>query len=118
MTQIDDLETGEEARYETPAFDPRSAFAWTLRSGAIARRQRRPEPEAPSRGDEATGPTSDTAPLARETGAHGSAGRRYETQAFDPRSAFARTLRAGEIARLAREQRPPRSPLDLLLGAF
>jgi hypothetical protein len=29
------------ARYETPAFDPGSAFAWTLRSAEIARRGRR-----------------------------------------------------------------------------
>ena len=28
-------------RYETPTFDPRSAFSWTLRAGEIARLEAR-----------------------------------------------------------------------------
>jgi hypothetical protein len=42
MTQINgtNLEITNEPRYETPTFDPRGAFAWTQRSGEIARRQR------------------------------------------------------------------------------
>ncbi len=38
MTQFNDIETGHEARYETPSFAPSSGFAWTLRSAEIARR--------------------------------------------------------------------------------
>lgn len=38
MTQINDIETGHETRYETPSFAPSSGFAWTLRSAEIARR--------------------------------------------------------------------------------
>ena len=33
---------GEERRFETPTFDPRSAFAWTLRGGEMARHEQRP----------------------------------------------------------------------------
>jgi hypothetical protein len=96
MTQINDIETGHETRYETPSFAPSSAFAWTLRSGEIARRK------------------------AQQTGgSNGSRPRSYETPAFDPRGAFSWTLRSGEIA--ARERRRLRltSPkqLDVLVAA-
>ena len=118
MAQISDIDTGHEARYETPAFDPRCAFAWTLRSGEIARRQRRQEEGRPAP-DELTRTSPVAARRVDGTGTDGSAARRFETPTFDPRSAFARTLRGGEIARVAREQRPPDpSPLDILLGAF
>ncbi len=50
MTQINDIETGHETRYETPAFAPSSGFAWTLRSAEIARRNtsRAPRYETPT----------------------------------------------------------------------
>jgi hypothetical protein len=34
-----DTGTVQSPRYETPTFDPRSAFSWTLRAGEIARLQ-------------------------------------------------------------------------------
>ena len=39
VTQVRDNETSmaQSPRYETPTFDPRSAFSWTLRAGEIAR---------------------------------------------------------------------------------
>jgi hypothetical protein len=118
MAQINDIDTGHEARYETPTFDPRGAFAWTLRSGEIALRQRRREQGRLPHRDELTSTKPDAARRVNGTGTDRSAARRYETPTFDPRSAFARTLRSGEIARIAREQRPPSpSPLDMLLGA-
>ena len=40
MTQINGNDTDTAQRYETPTFDPRGAFARTLRSGEIARRER------------------------------------------------------------------------------
>ena len=42
MTQVNgnDMDTAHSPRYETPTFDPRGAFAWTLRSGEIARLER------------------------------------------------------------------------------
>ena len=58
-------------RYETPAFEPGTAFSWTLRSAEIARRR----PQRP--------------PLATS----------YETPVFEPGIAFAWTLRSAEIAR-------------------
>ena len=39
--------TARPPRYETPTFDPRGAFSWTLRAGEVARRRqqrRRPDP--------------------------------------------------------------------------
>jgi hypothetical protein len=59
-------------RYETPVFDPGTAFAWTLRSAEIARR--------------------------RQPAANGAPRERYETPAFAPGTAFAWTLRSAEIA--------------------
>ena len=80
MTQINGNDTDTAQRYETPTFDPRGAFARTLRSGEIARRERERKIES---------------------------ARRYETPTFDPRGAFARTLRSGEIARRERQVRLP-----------
>lgn len=118
MAQISDIDTGQEARCETPTFDPRCAFAWTLRSGELARRQRRREEGRPAP-DERTSTLPVAARRVDGSGTDGSAARRFETPTFDPRSAFARTLRGGEIARVARKQRPPdASQLDLLVGAF
>ena len=43
--------------------------------------------------------------------------RRYETPTFDPRSAFARTLRSGEMARLERQRRlPAEKQADVLVA--
>jgi hypothetical protein len=36
-----DTDTVQSPRYETPTFDPRSAFSWTLRAGEIARLEAR-----------------------------------------------------------------------------
>lgn len=72
MTQINDIETGHETRYETPSFAPSSAFAWTQRSAEIARRKAQQSP------------------------------RNYDTPTFDPRGAFSWTLRSAEIARRER----------------
>ena len=45
MTQVNGNGTHEaETRYETPTFDPRSAFSWTLRAGERARLEARREP--------------------------------------------------------------------------
>ena len=32
-----DTQAAQPLRYETPTFDPRCAFSWTLRAGEIAR---------------------------------------------------------------------------------
>jgi hypothetical protein len=54
VAQVDGRETtmARPARYETPTFDPRGAFSWTLRGGEIARleaqqqrRHRLPDPK-------------------------------------------------------------------------
>ena len=53
VVQVIDLETNmaRTAPYETPTFDPRGAFSWTLRAGEIAgrkrqqRRHRLPDPK-------------------------------------------------------------------------
>ena len=121
MTQMNgnDTETAQSPSYETPTFDPRSAFAWTLRSGEIALRERRRGQSKPLHRD-ALASTGPEAPRhVNGTAKNASAARRYETPTFDPRSAFARTLRSGEIARLERQQRRlnPKQ-LDVLLGAF
>ena len=53
MTQvsIDNVDAGDSPRFETPTFDPRSAFATTLRSGEIALRERRQRLNRPSEPD-------------------------------------------------------------------
>ena len=92
------------ARYATPTFDPRGAFARTLRGGEIARlearRQRNGLPdrkELEARGLAVAGVNG--------TGLNMAQPRRYETPTFEPRGAFARTLRGGEIALLERLNR-------------
>jgi hypothetical protein len=37
MAQVNEMDTAHERRYETPTFEPRSAFARTLRGGEMAR---------------------------------------------------------------------------------
>jgi hypothetical protein len=91
-----------QQQYQTPTFDPRSAFAWTLRSGEVARRRQSGTPDR------------DAAPHTSLRGtAHkptGSRPPRFETPTFAPRSAFAWTLRSGEVARRAHQQRRSDSP--------
>ncbi len=36
-----DMDTTQAPCYETPTFDPRGAFSWTLRAGEIARMEAR-----------------------------------------------------------------------------
>lgn len=96
MTQRTDIQTTDERQYETPTFDPRSAFARTLRGGEMARLglfSRQPDPSAPE--------SSKPRVTQRANGKE----RRFETPTFEPRSAFARTLRGGEMARQERRQR-------------
>ena len=90
MTQRTDIHTADERYYETPTFDPRSAFARTLRGGEMARLgllSRQPDPGALE--------SSKAHVTQRANGEE----RRFETPTFDPRSAFAWTLRGGEVAR-------------------
>jgi hypothetical protein len=47
-----DNDTDAKLTYETPTFDPRSAFSWTLRAGEIAAAEARRQRDARS------GPTS------------------------------------------------------------
>ena len=99
MTQvsIDNMDAGDAPRFETPTFDPRSAFARTLRSGEIALRERRQRLNRPSE--------PDTTQQVDVRAKNASPARHYETPTFDPRCMFARTLRSGEIALLERRQR-------------
>ena len=46
MTQLNHIETADERHYQTPTFDPRSAFARTLRGGEMARQERRQMPRS------------------------------------------------------------------------
>jgi hypothetical protein len=90
MTHLNNIETADERHYQTPTFDPRSAFARTLRGGEMARSgllSRQPDPST----------LEDNEP--RVTKSANGEERRFETPTFDPRSAFARTLRGGEMAR-------------------
>jgi len=102
MTQvsIDNVDAGDSPRYETPTFDPRSAFATTLRAGEIALRERRQRQNRPS---EPSGP--DPTQQVDVSVKNASPARHYETPTFDPRCMFARTLRSGEIALLERRRR-------------
>lgn len=101
MTQIDHIETAEGPHYETPTYDPRCAFARTLRGGEMARlallnsepRRRASEKHT-----------------ARVTPTTSGEERRFESPTFDPRSAFARTLRGGEVALRERRQRDEARP--------
>jgi hypothetical protein len=78
-------------RYEHPAFDPGTAFSWTLRSEEIARRRRQRDPGA--------GRTK-FASKRRNVAQVAERATRYETPAFAPGIAFSWTLRSAEIARL------------------
>ena len=101
MTQLNNIQKADERHYRTPTFDPRSAFARTLRGGEMARLgllSRQPGPSALENNDP------------RITQRATSEERRFETPTFDPRSAFARTLRGGEIARQERRQRTEERP--------
>ncbi len=118
MAPVDGNEqnTSRVRRYETPTFDPRSAFAWTLRSGEIARLARRRRQNQLPDPSELASNEPDMAQVAG--GEKTSRALRYETPTFDPRGAFAWTLRSGEIARLERQQRLSDSKqLDLLVAA-
>lgn len=104
MTQLNHVETADERHYQTPTYDPRSAFARTLRSGEMARLgllSPQPDPSA----------LEDDTP--RVTPRANGEERQFETPTFDPRSAFARTLRGGEMARQERRQRTE-ARLDVL----
>ena len=107
MTQLNDIHTADERHYQTPTFDPRSAFARTLRGGEMARLgllSRQPGPSALENNEP------------RITQRATSEERRFETPTFDPRGAFARTLRGGEMARHERRQRSDARP-DVLASA-
>jgi hypothetical protein len=50
MANGNDMNTAQSPRYETPTFDPRGVFSWTLRAGEIARleaQRQRNEPRDP-----------------------------------------------------------------------
>jgi hypothetical protein len=103
MTQVNDLNTPQAPRYESPVFDPRGAFARTLRGGEMARLERE---QSSGRLDRRTVESKEADVTYRNASAVNVAKpTRYETPTFDPRSAFARTLRGGEIARLERQRR-------------
>ena len=114
-----DIDTAHP-RYETPTFDPRGAFSWTLRAGEIARvetqRQRNGLPDhlkkLESREPDVAQVNGNEMNVAQSP--------RYETPTFDPRSAFSWTLRSAEIARLERQQRnrrPDPQQLDILVAS-
>lgn len=120
MTQFSssNVDTADSPRYETPTFDPRSAFARTLRSGEIARRERRQRQNRPADPSELATNQPDAAQQVNGNEQIIPPVRRYQTPTFHPRSAFARTLRSGEIARLEREQRlAAPTQLDVLAHA-
>lgn len=98
MTQINLINTTQTARYETPAFDPRMAFSWTLRSAELAARRRRNAHQDPTNLERSE---IDTDLAIRDDVASAPAAR-YETPTFDPRMAFSWTLRSEEIARSKR----------------
>jgi hypothetical protein len=107
VTQLNHIETTDERHYETPTYHPRSAFARTLRSGEMARLGLlSPQPDR-----SALEPDKPRVTLR----AYGEE-RHFETPTFDPRSAFARTLRGGEMARQERRQRTE-ARLDVLAHA-
>jgi hypothetical protein len=91
-------------RYENPAFDPGIAFAWTLRSEQIARRQR-PRAAQTYRGRLESKMPDETSVAERWAAT--------QTPAFEPGTAFSWTLRAAEIAR-----RQSRSPLESKPGTM
>src|SRR5262245_56931343 len=101
MTHLNNIETADERHYQTPTFDPRSAFARTIRGGEMVRLGRLSRQPVPSALDNSQPRVSQ-----RATGEE----RRFETPTFDPRSAFARTLRGGETARHERCLRSDAKP--------
>ena len=104
MAQVDDMDATQETQYETPTFDPRGAFARTLRGGetaALGRLQRQNERPDPS---ELAGTQPGDAVRVNGTRTSTQRPRRFETPTFHPRGAFATTMRAGEIARQERRQ--------------
>ena len=107
MTQLNGIDAADERHNQTPTFDPRSAFSWTVRGGEMARLGlpcRQPDPSAHE--------TDKSCLTRRATGEE----RRFETPTFDPRSAFAWTLRGGEMARRERRLHSDARP-DVLAGA-
>lgn len=105
MAQVNNMDTAHERRYETPTFEPRGAFARTLRGGEMARLGRLERQNGLPDPSEPAGNEPGDARRVNGTGTSTSRLRRYETPTFDPRSAFAWTLRSGELARLERRQR-------------
>jgi hypothetical protein len=105
MTQVDvnDMNTAQPPRYTSPVFDPRGAFARTLRGGEMARLERE-QRNGLAEGKKLESRESDVA-HANANVVNAAKPPHYETPTFDPRSAFARTLRGGEIASLERQQR-------------
>jgi hypothetical protein len=99
MTPLIDTNMTQETRYETPTFDPRSAFARTLRGGEMARLGHLARQKEVAASSELGGSRSNTAEQTNGTERH------YETPTFDPRGAFAWTLRGGEMARLELRRR-------------
>jgi hypothetical protein len=103
MTQVNTNGANVEdtAHYETRAFAPGVAFAWTLRSAEIAHRKR-------NGNGNGNGATTQRAV-------------RYENPIFAPGVAFAWTLRSAEIARRndpqQRNRRPDSSELNALVAA-
>lgn len=113
-------DTAQAPRYETPTFNPSGMFARTLRGGEIARLEAQQQRNGLPGRKKLEGKKSDAAQVngnERNT----AQSPRYETSTFDPRGAFARTQRGGEIARLERQQRRNRLPdpkqLDVLVAA-
>lgn len=96
MTRVsgNDSDTAQDTPLTTPTFDSRSAFAWTLRAGESAKlglpQRRELQQDASAQGE-----SDDSVRRAAHTPV-------YETPTSAPSSAFAWTLRAGEIARLER----------------
>ena len=83
------MNTTQTQRYETPTFDPRGAFARTMRGGEMALEAARQKQEL-----------AEPQPFA--------------TQTFDPRGAFSRTLRSGEIAVRDLQRRRNLAPATVL----
>ena len=111
MTQLNGMDTAHETQYETPTFDPRGAFARTLRGGEMARLGRLERQKSLRTPSDLVGNESSAARDANGTE------RRYETPTFDPSGAFARTQRSGEIARLKRRRRFDPKHLEVLVCA-
>ena len=103
MTQISSnpINTTQAARCETPAFDPRMAFSWTLRSAELASRRRRNAHQDPAKLEHSEIATD----LAIRDDASSVPAARYETRTFDSRMAFSWTLRSEEIARIKGQKR-------------